>query len=303
MAVSLKAEEIFEIGHFQVTNSLLTVVLIAVLFILFFIYYTPKITVKPRSKFQLLLESVVHGLHDLALGIMGKKLTNLFFPLIFTFFTLIIFSNWFGLMPFVGSIGYTHPTADGEAALPILVLGNNEEQETSKKDIILEDKHATTAEKSAVRVTKAESIHTPLFRSPSADLNFTIAMALLSFILIEYAALKALGVGHLQKFFDYRVKLPKTLKQAILTPFVFAINLLWKTLELILELARIISFSFRLFGNIFAGEVLLFVITTLTFGLLTLPFIGLEIFVGFIQATVFVFLTMVFIKVGSEAHH
>lgn len=335
MAVSLKPEEIFEIGGISVTNSMITAVIIAFLMILFFVVYTGKLSVRPHSKLQLFIESTVISLYDLSKGIMGEKATRSFFPFIFTFFTLILISNWFGLMPFVGSVGYTHPAKEAGSATPILVLGNNaghsessEEKYNSNKESENEEDlapapennnttlpenedanyatseqmvAASTAE-NAVRISRNEEIHKPLLRSPSADLNFTLAMAIISFLLIQYAGLKSLGFEYLGKFFDLRVSIPKGWK-IIFLPFTFFLNIFWKLLELVLELGKIISFTFRLFGNIFAGEVLLFVMTSLTFGIATLPFMGLEIFVGFVQAIVFIFLTMVFIKVASESHH
>jgi F-type H+-transporting ATPase subunit a len=180
----------------------------------------------------------------------------------------------------VGSIGFAHHIKEeGKQGSPILTL-----------------------EDGGFHFTTEEEIHAPFFRSPSADLNFTLALAIISFTVIEIASFRTLGLSHLAKFFDYRVKVRKGFG-ILLTPLAFLANFFSKTLELILEFARIISFSFRLFGNIFAGEILLFVVTSLTYGVFTLPFIGLEIFVGFVQALVFIFLTMVFIKVGTEAHH
>lgn len=297
MAVSLKPE-LLELGNIHVTNSFLTAIVIVTLLVLFFALYTRKITVKPRSKFQLLAESLVTGLYGLSEGIMGKKMAKTFFPFIFTFFVLIITANWFGLMPFSGSVGFAEKT--DKPGMPILVFHNKAEQEVSSISEQIINQGETPEAKKNVEITKNDVI-IPFFRSPSADLNFTIAMAIISFCLIQYAGLRALGLGHIGKFFDYRVSFGKGWK-IILTPLTFLINFLWKTLELVLEIAKIISFSFRLFGNIFAGEVLLVVITTLTYGIATLPFLGLEIFVGFIQALVFIFLTMVFIKVGSEHH-
>lgn len=320
MAVSLAPEKLFEVGGFDVTNSMLAGVLLFVLLGLFFVIYTSKIKLKPNSRLQLIVESVVLSLRDLAEGIMGEKATKAFFPIVFTFFIFIITSNWFGLMPFVGSIGYTHHAKEGEKTVPIFVIGSGEEHSEKSEATTLETETTSISEKgtdqheettysepekeshSNFEVTNKEVIHKPFFRSPSADLNFTIALAIISFCLIQFAALKAIKVEHLLKFFDYRVSIPKGWK-VILLPFTFVLNFFWRTLELILEVAKIISFSFRLFGNIFAGEVLLFVITTLTFGIATLPFLGLELFVGFIQALVFSLLTMVFIKVSSESHH
>jgi len=127
----------------------------------------------------------------------------------------------------------------------------------------------------------------PIFRGATADINTTLALALISVGAIQYYGIKSMGANYLQKFF--------TLKNPIHT-FV-------GLLEFISEFAKIISFAFRLFGNIFAGEVLLTVIGTMIPFLASLPFIGLEIFVGFIQSLVFVMLTLVFLKLAVEAHH
>jgi F-type H+-transporting ATPase subunit a len=106
--------------------------------------------------------------------------------------------------------------------------------------------------------------------------------------MVQYYGIKHVGLKlHLGKFF--------TLKNPI-DAFV-------GILELISEISKIISFAFRLFGNVFAGEILLAVITSLVPILLPLPFLGLEIFVGFIQAVVFSVLTMVFISSALEVHH
>ena len=132
-----------------------------------------------------------------------------------------------------------------------------------------------------------ERVLIPIFRGATADINTTLALALISMGTIQFYGFKALGVKYLNKFFNFK------------NPIYTFVGLL----ELIAEIAKIISFAFRLFGNIFAGEVLLTVIGTLIPFLAALPFIGLEIFVGFIQATVFVMLSLVFMKLAVEAHH
>lgn len=132
----------------------------------------------------------------------------------------------------------------------------------------------------------------PLFRSVTADLNATTALAIISVVITQVYAFRALGFsGNLARYFHG--------------------NLMMKgigLLEMVLELTRIISFSFRLFGNIFAGEVLLIVISSLLPVLGPSPFWGFELFVGFIQAYVFAALTMIFIgiaitPVGEETQH
>lgn len=133
-----------------------------------------------------------------------------------------------------------------------------------------------------------KSIGVPIFRAVTADLNTAIALAIISFLVIEFYGFQANGFGYLKKFFT------------LSSPVNFFVGIL----EFISELMRIITFSFRLFGNIFAGEVILVVMLSLA-GFLVLPFLAFEVFVGFIQATVFVMLTTVFTSLAVEKldHH
>lgn len=126
----------------------------------------------------------------------------------------------------------------------------------------------------------------PLFRPGSADLNTTLALSLISVIMIQIIGFRTLGAGYAKKFFNFS------------NPMNFFVGIL----ELISEFAKIISFSFRLFGNVFAGEVLLTVMLMLVPYFVPLPFYGLEIFVAFIQAFVFAMLTLVFIKIAMTSH-
>jgi len=130
----------------------------------------------------------------------------------------------------------------------------------------------------------------PFFRSANADLNTTLALALVAVLAIQLFAIQKLGFfGHIGKYLNFTHG-----------PVQFLVGLL----ELLGELARVLSFSFRLFGNIFAGEVLLIIIMSLVPVLVPLPFIFLEYFVGFIQALVFAMLTLVFLKVATtEVEH
>jgi F-type H+-transporting ATPase subunit a len=127
----------------------------------------------------------------------------------------------------------------------------------------------------------------PLFRGGNADLNSTLALALIAVVATHVFGLRTLGVsGHLGKFFNFK------------NPILFFVGIL----ELVSECAKIISFSFRLFGNIFAGEVLLIVVAAIVPYVAPLPFLGLELFVGFIQALVFSVLTLVFLQIAATAH-
>jgi F-type H+-transporting ATPase subunit a len=122
----------------------------------------------------------------------------------------------------------------------------------------------------------------PIFRRTTSDLNTTIALALISFFLTVVFGFKQLGLrGTFKRYFHG-------------PSWMWGIGVM----ELILEFTRIISFSFRLFGNIFAGEVLLIVISALVPVIGPTPFLGFEIFVGAVQAYVFAILTLVFISLA-----
>lgn len=127
----------------------------------------------------------------------------------------------------------------------------------------------------------------PLFRAGTADLNTTLALAVVSVVMIQYYGFRALGIKYLGKFLNFK------------NPIYFFVGIL----ELMGEFTKIISFAFRLFGNIFAGEVLLTVIAFLMPVLVPLPFMGLELFVGFIQALVFSMLTAAFLAQATSAAH
>jgi F-type H+-transporting ATPase subunit a len=132
-----------------------------------------------------------------------------------------------------------------------------------------------------------EEVLIPLLRAPTADLNTTIALAILGVAFVQFQGLKTLSTKYLKKFFNF--------KNPIFTFVGF--------LELIGEGTKVISFAFRLFGNIFAGEVLLAVMAFLLPVFAPLPFLGLEVFVGVIQSLVFVMLVMVFTAGATAEHH
>jgi F-type H+-transporting ATPase subunit a len=133
----------------------------------------------------------------------------------------------------------------------------------------------------------------PFIRSASADLNVTLAIALISVFTVQFMGITTIGLAkYAGKFFVSPLHKP------------YFIGTFVGILEIISEIAKIISFSFRLFGNIFAGEVLLIVMLNLVPYLVPLPFLFLELFVGFVQALVFAMLTLVFLKMGAtEAAH
>lgn len=239
--ISIKAEKVFSLFGFTITNSLLASYIVLALFFLLAVTFNKNFNNK-RSKFVFFILFVVNGLYSFFSTILKDK-TKLFFPIIASFFLLILFSSWFGLVPGVGSVLIKH----GKESEPIL-------------------------------------------RAGTADLNLTVALALISVLLSQYFGIKYLGF--------------KTYIKKFINPSNF-LAMFTGVLELVSEFSKVISFAFRLFGNIFAGEVLLAVVAFLVpvFIPASFPFLLLEIFVGLIQALVFSMLTAVFFNMAISEHH
>jgi len=180
--------------------------------------------------------------------------------------------------PLAPKVHLVEATAEGEAA------GHGEESAEGEHHTIPSE--ALHAEVEAVTFPgETIGLIIPFFRSTFSDVNNTLAMGIVAFIFIEFWGLQALGVGYLSKFFNLK-----------------GIMSFVGILELLSEFIRIISFTFRLFGNIFAGEVLILMLTFLMPFLLVDVIYGLELFVGFIQAAVFALLTLVFATMAVEHH-
>ena len=288
--ISLAAEKVFDLGVFPISNSMLTGWVASILLIILAFVVRSKLSSRPGG-LQVLVEGLIGGLHSLYQGILGDKV-KVFFPLLATLFLFIIVNNWLGLLPGVGTIGFTHteaPHAEAEAQ-PREEVVTTDTHET----VVPETHEETETPYAVVEGEKApeEPAHetfVPLFRAATADLNTTLALALIAVLSLQYYGVKYLGLGaHLKKYFNFS------------NPILTFVGLL----ELIGEFSRVISFAFRLFGNIFAGEVLLAVIAFLVPVLVPIPFLGMELFVGFIQALVFTMLTSVFLNLSiSHAEH
>ncbi len=244
MEISLAAEKIFSLWGFPVTNSMLMTWIAGIILILCGIIATRRLNLVPRG-IQNIFESVIEFLFNTVNDVIGDtKQTKRYFPLLATIFIFILTNNWLGLLPGVGTIGFSE-------------------------------------------VHHGKEVFIPLFRSGNADLNMTFALAIIAVISVQFFGIVAIG------FFKHAAKYI-TFKNPIAAFVGF--------LELISEISRMISFAFRLFGNIFAGEVLLTVIGIIVPYLVPLPFMGLELFVGAIQALVFTMLTLVFIKTAVTPH-
>jgi F-type H+-transporting ATPase subunit a len=251
-AVPLKPQELVHIGKFTITNSMLVTWMVAAGIIIFAQIATRRVKTIPSGA-QNFWEWLVEGLYNFLETIIGRELVRKTFWFFATIFIFILFVNWFGLIPGIGTIGWGH--YDPQSGL--------------------------------FRVDR------PLLRGGNADLNMTTAMAAIFFVLWFIWALQAQGVGgFLKHLFAPKGETTGIIKILMVVIF-FAVG--W--LEVISILARPIAFSFRLFGNIYAGESILEVMSTIVPWLspiLPIPFYFLEVLVGIVQALVFMLLTAVF---------
>ncbi|MBP9718272.1 F0F1 ATP synthase subunit A [Candidatus Gracilibacteria bacterium] len=289
-APTLGSETLMEIAGFPIRNSMVMAWIAMILLIIVAIVYKRKSgNLVPRG-LQNFMEMLIEGLFNFFNSItQDAKLTRRFFPVVATIFFFVIASNWLGIFPGVGSIGIKE---GGEEAVHEEIVKEEPVAPTAIVPVDAEVGHPPAGESAEAAVAEEsegghEVIH--IFRTGYADVNMTLALALISVFMTQYFGIKALGFfGYAGKFF--------------VNPFRDPIGFFVGILEFISEFAKLISFSFRLFGNIFAGEVLLVVIGFLAPFIAPLPFYGLEIFVGFVQALVFALLTLVFMKNASTAH-
>lgn len=266
--IKIAPDVIFNIGGFPVTNTLLaTWISIIVLFLLFF-FGTRRRDLIP-SGLQNFLEWAIELLQGLVESVSGKEKGRKFFPLVAIFFIFIVTCNLLDVIPGVDTVGALDVAAIQQAhAQPIagfLLVGN------------------------------ISNALIPWLRPATTDLNLTLAMALVSVVVTQGFGFYFLGAGdQISKYLNFR---------ALFTKFPMGIiDFIVGLLEIVSELGRIISFSFRLFGNIFAGSTLLAVFAFLLPVVTSIIFIPFELFVGFIQAFVFSILTLVFMEIGTTGH-
>lgn len=293
--ISISAEKIAQIGPLPITNSMLTSVIVSALIVLFCFYVNSKLNAKGKpGRLQVFAEMIVGMLYGLALDITGSaKKAREFAPIVVSFFIFIIMNNWLGLVPGVGTIGFREGH-ELEAKLPAIVqtVQARTPVEPAKAQESTEVEEGVTGGVGeevvgeATSEEKEEAVFVPYLRAGTADLNTTLALALISVALTQFYGFRHLGLGYLKKYINFK------------NPILFFVGLL----ETVLEFAKIMSFAFRLFGNIFAGEVLLAVMMFLVPVVLPMPFYGLELFVGFIQALVFSMLSLVFFNLATLGH-
>jgi F-type H+-transporting ATPase subunit a len=273
-AISLAAEEIplpFAVPLFgeSIPNTLPSTWLTMIILIgLGVAYHRSQGKEGPPSRFRVFVETVVDSMLSFVETVGGEH-ARTFFPLVATFFLFIAISNWCGILPGFGSVG------------------------------VWDD-------------SRGEMILIPFFRSANAHLSTTLALAVVSVFATHYFGFKIAGRRYAHRFINFRASspLPEPMPAKGLEKFTtrfaraieIVVNGIVGLLEIILEALKVLPFSFRLFGNILAGEVLLFVVSYLFAFVFPIIFMGLELFVGLIQAFIFSILTLVFLSI-TTAHH
>jgi F-type H+-transporting ATPase subunit a len=258
-----------KVGPFNVTNSMILTWCIAIFIILFAQFATRNIQAVPQGA-QNFWEWLVEALYGFLEDIIGHELLKKTFWFFATIFIFILFTNWFSLMPGVGTVGWGTPDETGSL----------------------------------------HHISKPLLRGVNADLNMTLAMAIIFFACWTVWALQANGPGG----FILHLFGPKGDTTGLLKMLMIVVFIMVGVLEVVSILFRPVSLSFRLYGNIFAGENMLESMAIMggpIFGwLLALPFYALELLVGLVQALVFMLLTAVFTLLicthdeeHEKAHH
>jgi F-type H+-transporting ATPase subunit a len=240
------------------------------------------------------LEALLEALYNLTESTAGKRAKRIF-PWVATIVLLVLVANWMELIPGVDSVGLLHPAegaTEGHQAQLLGMLGSLPLITIVKGPL----EQAGGVIGMVEGMLRAEHGFTvvPFVRVVSTDLNFPLALALISVVMTQVYGVQALGLGYFGKFFNTRTLFSKPMFGAI----DFGVGLL----ELVSEFSKVLSFSFRLFGNIFAGSVLLFVMGSLVPVFIPSMFMMLEFFVGMIQAIVFGMLTLIFMSQATAGH-
>lgn len=297
LKIIAEAETLFNVGGIDISNTLFTSFLVTIGLVAFLFYANTQIkSTKYPKGLQNFLEMVVDFFYNMVEGVAGKgKKAMTFTPIITAFLIFILANNWIEHLPGFHTIEFTGKPEIELANVPNVMLATpafastveTVEEVTGQEVEVVEGESAAETEATTEKKEEGHAL-VALLRGANADLNMTLALALISVGLTQYFGLRFAGLGYLKKFFN----------------FTNPMNAFVGILELVSEFSKIISFAFRLFGNIFAGEVLIAVMSFLVPAFLPIPFIGFELFIGGLQAYVFAMLSLVFFSMAAEeAHH
>ena len=293
------------IGSFQITNSILATLLADVILLLMalgvsrFIRSGKLVPGGFYNSFEAIFEFMWNSVEGTA-GKWAKRI----FPVPATIFLLVLLANMVKLVPGFESIGIIEQSPSGKGYAPVKLL------QVGALEVFTVDKGQPVALASSTSETNAAQSETtshtgkamctacdiiPFLRGSATDLNFPLALALVTVVMVQVYGVMALGPGYFSKF------LP--VKQLVSGGIFGLINFAVGILEIVLEFAKILSFTFRLFGNIFAGVLLLSILGALLPVILPPLLYIFEVFFGAIQAYVFFLLATVFISGATAGHH
>jgi F-type H+-transporting ATPase subunit a len=274
----LPAEAVFTIFGFPITNTVIGAWITIIFLVLFSYFITRRMKLIP-GRLQAAFEFLLGWLYDLCVSVAGEVNGRRFFPVVATIFLFVGFNAWLALLPGFGSIN---------------------------ANIAEESTHLMYGFGVGTNIVR-ESVH--LIRAANTDINMPLALAFLSFAFFWYFGFKDIGIRFTENFLNFR-ELGRGIKQlfsgklmpgilGIVTGLVTAFTAF---LELISVIIRVLSLTFRLFGNMTAGEILLLVAVFLVPWLFAIPFYGLELLIGFIQAIIFGGLTLIFLTLAVQPH-
>ena len=269
------------LGDIYLTNTMVAMVLVDILLILMVVVVRSAVNKADRDGglnpggLTGAVEGIIEAIYNLTEQTAGAKWAKKIFPFFITITLMVLVANWMELIPGVDSIGLLHGSEHGypikELAPGIsAIVKDGAEHHEGGYGVI------------------------PFVRVLSTDLNFTVALALIAVVMTQVIGIQAQGMNYFSKFWNTKTFFSK--------PMFGLIDWAVGLLEIVSEISKVLSFSFRLFGNIFAGSVMLFVIGSLVPVLAQAAFLGLEFFVGLIQAIVFGMLTMIFMAQATQGH-
>ena len=261
------------IGEFYLTNTMTTLVVadLIILIVALMVRNSLKKNSLVPDGIAGAVEAMLEAGYNLTESTAGRY-ARLIFPWFGTIVILVLISNWMGLIPgmeAIGTLEHVKEGAKGHEAIPFLGM------------------MATTSEHGEYHVV-------PWFRGMSTDLNFTAALALIAVVAVQVIGFQTQGARYIFRFFNVLTLFKK--------PFFGAMDFIVSLLELISEFSKILSFAFRLFGNMFAGMVLLFIVASLAPVFAPALVMTFEFFIGLIQAFVFGMLTLVFMSQATQGH-
>jgi len=317
---------------FVLTNTILSSLITSALLILIFIIGTSRLKVVP-GRMQGFLEVIIQAMLGFIESVMGAGKGRAVLPIIATIFLYVSFNSWIALLPVYQSFGITryetitldelnhfdanqvvteddlinlveernaaaHPDEEAHHVIERFEIVN---EGTLTKPLTVEAHRFNDGVKAAITAAGGEAdsmsagINATFLRPAGTDLNMPLALSLIVFLFVEILGIRTHGIGYFKEFFRFGKLLHGKILEGLIDLFV-------GVLEGISHLVRLVSFTFRLFGNMTAGEILLLIATFLVPFIVSIPVYGLELMVGLIQGVIFAGLAIVFASMAVATH-